>query len=198
MPALSQVGFDGWWNTMEKCFGACLSVIGRSSWVIQHTGMGHLMGGWVLLWGIQCAVISKLRGSFSSITSLCPILGEIKCVPMNSEHVFPCVPLVLLLRVEDNLYLICLYIPHDLMPIVRAGITEFLQLVYGLRLKWEKHGGMVTWGEGKLGAAPNGAVIPLRKLCTLSLDVPVGQYEWGTWVDRCSPHYRLVWRSQFR
>ena len=36
-----------------------------------------------------------------------------------------------------------------------------------------------------------------KKTCTLSLSVPIGQYEWGTWADRQSPHCRLVWRSQF-
>ena len=36
-----------------------------------------------------------------------------------------------------------------------------------------------------------------RKSHTLSLDVPISQYEWGTWVDWQIPHCCLVWRSQF-
>ena len=48
-----------------------------------------------------------------------------------------------------------------------------------------------------MGTAPDGSIILFRKSCTLSLNVPISQYEWGAWVDRRSPHCRLVWQSQF-
>ena len=51
--------------------------------------------------------------------------------------------------------------------------------------------------KGKLGTAPDGSMLVYRKSCTLSPTVPISQYEWGTWVDRHSPHCRQVWRSQF-
>ena len=35
------------------------------------------------------------------------------------------------------------------------------------------------------------------KAYTLSLAAPTSQSEWGTWVDRASPHSRIVWGSQF-
>ena len=104
---------------------------------------------------------------------------------------------MLMSRFKDNGYLVCLHNPTAIVPIIREGIPEILQVVYGLRLKWETHGDMVTLGEGKMGAAPNGSLLLLRKSSTSSLHMPVFQSEWGTWVDHGSPHSRLIWRSQF-
>ena len=63
-------------------------------------------------------------------------------------------------------------------------------------LKYTTHGSVIQWGEGKLLSSPTGDIVLLRKACTLSLIGDPIRAEWYTWVDRDSPHARLVWRSQ--
>ena len=137
------------------------------------------------------------RELFKDYQQLPCILAEVSQHHDNDPPQFPAVPMILLSRLKDNVYVICWHIPSALIPVVTEGITQLLQLIYGLLLKWEKHDDLVTWGEGKWGVTRDDHMLLYRTSCTLSLSVPIGQYKWGTWVDRHSPHCRLVWRSQF-
>ena len=131
------------------------------------------------------------RELFKDYKQLPCILAKISHGPCRDPTLFPPVPMIMLSRCKDNVYIMCMNIPSDLMPVVSAGVTQLLQLIYGLCLKWEKHAELVTWGEGKLGTAPDGNILLYCKSCALSLTVPISQYEWGTGVDRDSPHCRL-------
>ena len=75
-----------------------------------------------------------------------------------------------------------------LVSCVHEGLTHFLSLVYG---------DMVSLGDGKLSAAPDGCLMLLCEACTVSLQAAVLTFEWATWVDPHSSHARLVWRSRF-
>ena len=56
---------------------------------------------------------------------------------------------------------------------------------------------VVSWGEGRVGIDGNGSICLLHDSCTVSLFGDPLSEEWCKWVDRHSPHCRLVWRSQF-
>ena len=198
LPALSQSGFDGWWSPMEKMFG-CMHIGEFNILLVRSTAWDGTPDG--RLGAIMRDTLRRdqqvTRQLFKDYQQLPCVLPEISRCHEDDPSRFPAVPMILLSRFGDNVYIICLHIPSALLPVVTEGTTQLLQLVYGLRLKWEKHGDLVTWGEGKLGVAPDGHMPLYRKSCTLSLSVPISQSEWGTWVDRHSPHCRLVWRSQF-
>ena len=198
LPALSQSGFDGWWSPMEKLFG-CMHMGELNILLVRSTAWDGAPDG--RLGAIMRDTLRRdqqvTREMFKDYKQLPCVLAEISQSRCGDPSLFPPVLMILLSKFKDNVYIICMHIPSSLMPVVLEGITQLLQLIYGLRLKWEKHAELVTWGEGKLGTAPDGRMLLYRKSCTLSLAVPISQYEWGTWVDRHSPHCRLVWRSQF-
>ena len=198
LPALSQSGFDGWWSPMEKLFG-CMHIGDSNILLVRSTAWDGAPDG--RLGAIMRDTLRRdqqlTRQLFKDYQQLPCVLAEVSQCHRDDPSQFPTIPMILLSRFKDNVYIISLHIPSALLPVVTEGMTQLLQLIYGLRLKWEKHDDLVTWGEGKLGVAPDGHMLLYRKSCTLSLSVPISQYEWGTCVDRHSPHCRLVWRSQF-
>ena len=96
----------------------------------------------------------------------CALVGILQSRDDDSS-LFPLVPMILLLGFKDNMYIICIQIDLSRTPVVAEGITQLLQLIYGLHLKWRKHAKNVTWGEGKLGTTRDGCMLLYRNSCTL-------------------------------
>ena len=88
-------------------------------------------------------------------------------------------------------------VPDKLNSLLRVVLRALLRVVYGIRLKWDPHGEYITWGEGKISKQHGVSVQLPRKACTLSLDDPPSDVEWGSWVDKANPHAKQVWKSQF-
>ena len=88
---------------------------------------------------------------------------------MSPARPFPAVPLELLSRLEDNLYIVCMHLPEGLRVIVREALSVLLHLVYGICLKWEAHVAMASWGKGCIGVDSHGSVCLLQKACAVSL-----------------------------
>ena len=139
----------------------------------------------------------RVRDFFRNYDHLLGVIGELKCLQSEPPPHFPAVPLILLSRFKDNLYIVCLHIPAHLKSLVREALSVLLHLVYGVKLKWELHHAVATWGEGSLRLSAQGSLVLLRKPCTLCLNGDPLNEKWCKWVDRWSPHCRLVWRSQF-
>ena len=88
--------------------------------------------------------LDALRVVTSELFSTSSILGTRK-VPY---------PLVILARYRDNLYIVSGNVGTRQLPRVRAAVLALLSQVYGIRLKWEKHGARVVWGESSLAPCP--------------------------------------------
>ena len=63
-------------------------------------------------------------------------------------------PLVILARYRDHLYIVLGNVGPSLLLRVRAAVPALLSPVYGIRLKWEKHGAGVVWGQVLVGSQP--------------------------------------------
>ena len=96
-------------------------------------------------------------------------------------------PLCLISRIRDNIYLLPCNVEAENLLQVKQALASLLRVIYGI----------VTWGEGKISKQLDSPISLLRKACTLSLDDPPSDVEWGTWVDRFRPHAKQVWKSQF-
>ena len=183
---------------MEKLFG-CIQLPGLTLLLISSTPWNGLPIGrlGVLLKNRPRKQRDRVREFYSDFSPVAALLGE-----MLSNERAPTVqpfdaPLCLISRFRDNIYLLLCNVPADSLPQVKQALSALLRVVYGIQLKWELHGEYVTWGEGKVSKRRGTCVRLLRKACTLSLDDPPSDVEWGSWVDRVSPHAKQVWKSQF-
>ena len=191
--ALSRVGFDGWWSPMEKQWG-CMHLGDYNILLVRSTAWDGAPGGWLqaIMRDIPRKDQGRLRDFFRDYNHLPGVVGELRRPPEGTPTPLPAVPVILLSRFKDNLYVVCLHIPEHLQSLVREALCVFLHFVYGVRLKWEPHTAVATWGEGRLAPSPLGSLVLLRKPCTVTLDGDTLAEEWCKWVDRWSPQCRLV------
>ena len=75
-------------------------------------------------------------------------------------------------------------------------ISLLLGATCGIKLKWEPSSNGVVWGEATLNTRATTMSLT-RKGVVQDLGGPDVIPEWESWTDACSPHARLVWRSQF-
>ena len=99
-------------------------------------------------------------------------------------------------QITANLYICLLHIPDSEVAFIKEIISLLLGATYGIKLKWEPSPDNVVWGEGTLNTRPT-TVSLTRKRVFPVLGEPDTIPEWDSWKDLCSPHTRLVWRSQF-
>ena len=129
--------------------------------------------------------------------TLPPLVGECLKEARRREAISPgreVGAFVFLSRYRDNIYISLLNVKGEIAHKVRIAVSALLHSIYGIKLKWEPHGDVVTWGEGALSVQQDGLHLH-RKGVVPALHAP--EPEWLNWVDASSPHTRNVWASQF-
>ena len=120
--ALSQQGFDGWWNPMEKLLG-CMHLGSHNVLLVHSTAWDGAPDG-----RLGAIMRGTLRHDQHLTRQLCKdnralpyVLVEVRSAVPHDAQYFPPVPIVLLSRFKDNVDRVCLNIPEEVVP----GITEF-------------------------------------------------------------------------
>ena len=199
--ALCEGGFDGWWSPVEKLIGCINYPDGSRAFIAQTLPWDGAVGGRVdtILRYTDHRNKRIVRDFLSTTPTLQPIIGE--CAKntaqlTNPPQQTPPSRVVLLSRYRDNIYICLLHFPDCDVALTKEIISLLLGATYGIKLKWEPSSDNVVWGEATLNTQTTTMSLT-RKGVVRTLGEPDVIPEWESWTDVCSPHARLVWRSQF-
>ena len=198
---IEEEGFEGWWSPVERVLG-CLQWDTHDIFLVNTIPWDWAPGGRVdnIIKHTEPLQKHRVRNFFKEVSILSSVVSESlnphTVPPHPSTQPHEPVPVILMSRYPDNIYIMLLNIAEGLVPIVKTFATTLLHTTYGIRLKWEPGSpNEVVWGEGRI-TSENNCLSLTRKGVTLSLEQPQ-LFEWHRWVDCFSPHARVVWRSHF-
>ena len=127
---------------------------------------------------------------FMSFDAVQAVLPDI--VQPRSPAVAP-FPYVLMARLKDNVYVLCVDIPERYVPSVRRLLEVFLDCPYRIPLKWEPEGPVVAWCCSHILCGPHRGIGLLQKGVTWDLMAKgPEQVEWPKWLPKKALNARMV------
>ena len=198
-------GFVGLWSPSEVPV-AYLNISRISVILARTTQWDGVVGGRIriVIENTPRRDRAHARNFLDALDALQAIIGEVLTPEPWAESTWEggmeqCLPMVMMSRSRDNVYLSLCNIPDEVQTQTLHAIEVLLRVVYGIPLKWEKHTDTVVWGEAQVRVNPDADTVHVNHkgiVSTLRVPEPTEPNEWARWVRRESPNARTVWRSQ--
>ena len=201
MQDIKSHGFEGWWSPVERLVGI-IEFNHKTFFLAQSLPWDGAAGGRLdtILKHTEPKNKHRVRDFFSQLQPISSILSESIKIDLQRTSGTACIPplpIILLSRYRDNIYISLLNLSLSETAMAKIVISALLNSIYGIRLKWEQHTDIIVWGECQTS---HNSRRPLSLQCkgtVSSLGDPAETPEWCRWVDAHSPHARIVWRSHF-
>ena len=184
-------GLESWWQPLQWVVawlsfpGAEIPLLRMSLWDGAIGGRLHT----IARHAVRCDRHS-ITIFFMSFDAVQAVLPDI--VQPRSPAVAP-FPYVLMARLKDNVYILCVDIPDRYVPSVRRLLEVFLDCLYCIPLKWEPEGPVVAWCCSHILCGPHRGIGLLRKGVTWDLMAKgPEQVEWSKWLPKTALNARMV------
>ena len=167
-------GFKGWWSPVERVFG-CFQWGAHDIFLVNTIPWDGAPGGRVdnIIKHTEPLQKHRVRNFFKEVSILGSVISERlnphANPPLPSTQPHEPVPVTLMSRYWDNIYIMLLNIVEQLVTVVKNFITLLLHTTYGICLKWEPSSpNEVVWGEGRITSSEQSLGLTRKGVCRVA------------------------------
>ena len=122
---------------------------------------------------------ARVRDFFQNCTPLQCVVGEALDTGLSDLVDGYPLPLVIISRYRDNIYIVVCGVHETEYPVLKCAISAFLSVLYGIKLKREPQGVEAIWD---IGTVTIGGSFGLRRKGAV-MDLTAKGAEWERWLD---------------